>query len=57
MPESQCNVMGHNWVLSKIADVQAVADGMSAGAARVRKEWRRAVSVATAIIGGGESKR
>lgn len=51
------SVMGHNWVLSKAADVQAVAaDGMSAGAAAgYVKSGDERVIAATAIIGGGES--
>ena len=51
------NVMGHNWVLSKTADVQGVAaDGMSAGAASgYIKPGDDRVIAATAIIGGGES--
>ena len=51
------NVMGHNWVLSKTADVQGVAaDGMSAGAASgYIKAGDDRVIAATAIIGGGES--
>ena len=50
-------VMGHNWVLAKTADVQGVAgDGMSAGAASAYvKSGDARVIAATAIIGGGES--
>lgn len=48
--------MGHNWVLSKAADVQAVAtDGMSAGAnnSYVKPNDSR-VLVVSEVIGGGE---
>lgn len=50
-------VMGHNWVLSKTADAQAVAtEGMAAG---LEKNYLKAddsrVVAATPIIGGGES--
>ena len=50
-------VMGHNWVLAKTADVQGVAgDGMTAGAASgYVKSGDARVIAATAIIGGGES--
>ncbi|MDM0075360.1 azurin [Variovorax sp. J2P1-59] len=49
--------MGHNWVLSKTADVAAVAaDGISAGAAQDYVKAGDARVVAhTKIIGGGES--
>ncbi len=50
-------VMGHNWVLSNTADVQAVAtDGMRAGADNhyVKPDDVRVIA-ATEIIGGGES--
>ena len=49
------NMMGHNWVLTTDADVQAVAtDGMSAGLANnyVKPKDSR-VLAASAIIGGG----
>jgi azurin len=48
--------MGHNWVLSKAADVQAVAtDGMSAGAnnSYVKPNDSRVLAVSK-VIGGGE---
>ncbi|WP_338589667.1 azurin [Shewanella khirikhana] len=49
--------MGHNWVLTKAADVQAVAtDGMAAGpdAAYIKADDTR-VLAHTALVGGGES--
>jgi azurin len=49
--------MGHNWVLSKTADAQAVAnDGLSAGVANdhVKKGDARAIAH-TKIIGGGQA--
>ncbi|PCK31316.1 azurin [Pseudoalteromonas piscicida] len=48
--------MGHNWVLSKAADVQAVAtDGMSAGANNSYvKPGDSRVYAASKVIGGGE---
>ncbi|HYJ42715.1 MAG TPA: azurin [Steroidobacteraceae bacterium] len=49
--------MGHNWVLSKTADAQAVAnDGLSAGVANdhVKKGDARAIAH-TKIIGGGQT--
>ena len=51
------NVMGHNWVLTKTADVQAVAgEGMRAGlAADYVPSGDARVIAATAIIGGGEN--
>ncbi|MEC8755955.1 MAG: azurin [Pseudomonadota bacterium] len=57
MGNLNAQVMGHNWVLAKTADVQAVAaDGMSAGAASAYvKSGDGRVIAATAIIGGGES--
>lgn len=50
-------VMGHNWVLTKAADMQAVAtDGMSAGieAAYVKADDARVIAH-TSVVGGGES--
>lgn len=49
--------MGHNWVLSKAADVQAVAsDGIAAGAAQnYVKAGDARVLAHTRIVGGGES--
>ena len=51
------NVMGHNWVLARTADLQAVAsDGMAAGAENhyvVAGDTR--VIAHTRVIGGGES--
>lgn len=54
------NVMGHNWVLSKTADVGGVAsDGIqaysSSGRTTAVKEDDVRVIAATALIGGGES--
>ncbi|MBB5209561.1 azurin [Chiayiivirga flava] len=51
------NVMGHNWVLSKTADVQGVAtDGMTAGLASAYvKPGDTRVIAHTDVIGGGES--
>lgn len=51
------NVMGHNWVLSKTADVQGVAtDGMTAGLASAYVKAGDARVIAhTDVIGGGES--
>jgi len=51
------NVMGHNWVLSKTEDVQAVAtDGISAGADNnYVKVGDARVLATTKLIGGGES--
>lgn len=51
------NVMGHNWVLVKTSDLQAVAnDGMAAG---LDKDYLKAgdtrVIAHTKVIGGGES--
>ncbi|UBB17306.1 azurin [Comamonas odontotermitis] len=49
--------MGHNWVLSKAADLQAAAtDGISAGADKdyVKPGDSRVVAY-TKVIGGGES--
>jgi len=49
--------MGHNWVLSKTADLQPVAnDGIAAGAAKdFVKEKDARVIAHTKVIGGGES--
>lgn len=49
--------MGHNWVLTKAADMQAVAnEGMGAGAAlSYVKEGDKRVITHTEIIGGGGS--
>lgn len=50
------NIMGHNWVLTTDADVQAVAtDGMSAGLANnyVKPNDARVIA-ASAVIGGGD---
>ena len=51
------NVMGHNWVLTKTADMQAVAtDGIPAGADKgYLKAGDARVLAATKLIGGGES--
>ncbi len=51
------NVMGHNWVLTKTADYQPVAqDGMKAGAAADYLTAGDARIIAhTKLIGGGES--
>jgi azurin len=51
------NVMGHNWVLSKTEDSQAIAtDGLSAG---VDKDYLKAgdtrIIAHTKVIGSGES--
>jgi len=49
--------MGHNWVLTKTADMQAVAtDGIPAGADKgYLKPGDARVLAATKLIGGGES--
>ncbi len=49
--------MGHNWVLTKTADVQPVAnDGMAAGvAAQYVKAGDARVIAATKVIGSGET--
>lgn len=49
--------MGHNWVLAKAADMQAVAtDGIPAGADKnYLKPGDTRVLAATKLIGGGES--
>lgn len=51
------NVMGHNWVLSKVADKQAIAtEGMAAGLDNnYVKPGDARVIASTPIIGGGES--
>jgi len=50
------NAMGHNWVLSKQADIPDIAsDGMGAGLDKnYLKEGDSRVLAATKIIGGGE---
>lgn len=51
------NVMGHNWVLAKSADVRGIAnDGMAAGLdnAYIKPGDARVIAY-TAVIGGGES--
>ncbi|PRB83912.1 azurin [Pseudomonas sp. MYb185] len=51
------NVMGHNWVLTKAADLQATAtDGMAEGLDKdyVKPDDERVIAH-TKIIGGGES--
>lgn len=51
------NAMGHNWVLTQTADLQAVAqDGMSAGLENdyVKPDDERVIAY-TEVIGGGES--
>lgn len=49
--------MGHNWVLSKTSDVQAIAtDGIAAGNAKsYLKDGDSRVVAHTKLIGGGES--
>ena len=49
--------MGHNWVLSKTADLQPVAnDGIAAGAAKdFVKDKDARVIAHTKVIGGGET--
>jgi azurin len=51
------SAMGHDWVLTKTADVAAVANaGMSAGLANnYQKPGDSRIVAATKIIGGGES--
>jgi azurin len=51
------NVMGHDWVLTKTADVASVANaGMGAGLANnYQKPGDKRIVAATTIIGGGES--
>ncbi|CRL49127.1 azurin [Pseudomonas sp. SIMBA_041] len=50
------NVMGHNWVLSKTADMQPIAtDGMAAGIDKnYLKEGDERIIAHTKIIGAGE---
>ncbi len=50
-------VMGHNWVLSKTADVKLIAsDGLTAGASNgYIKAGDERVIAATDIIGGGQT--
>ena len=50
------NVMGHNWVLTKTADMQgAVNDGMAAGLPSDYVSDDARVIAHTKVIGGGES--
>lgn len=51
------NVMGHNWVLSKAADVQGIAaDGIAAGLDKdYIKPGDTRVIAHTKVVGGGES--
>ncbi|MDR6916852.1 azurin [Pseudomonas sp. 3296] len=51
------NVMGHNWVLSKTADMQPIAtDGMAAGIDKnYLKEGDERIIAHTKIIGAGET--
>ena len=51
------NIMGHDWVLTKTADVASVANaGMGAGLANnYQKPGDKRIVAATPIIGGGES--
>ena len=51
------NVMGHDWVLTKTADVASVANaGMEAGLANnYQPTGDKRIVAATTIIGGGES--
>lgn len=51
------NVMGHNWVLSKKADMQPIAtDGVSAGIDKnYLKEGDKRIIAHTKIIGAGET--
>jgi len=50
-------VMGHNWVLSKTADVKLIAsDGLTAGATNgYIKAGDERIIAATKIVGGGET--
>jgi azurin len=49
------NIMGHNWVLSKTADYQALAQaGQGAGAPDYLPAGDTRIIAATKIIGGGE---
>jgi azurin len=51
------NVMGHNWVLSKTADMQPIAtDGMAAGIEKnYLKEGDARIIAHTKVIGAGET--
>lgn len=51
------NIMGHNWVLSKAADLNGIAqDGLAAGLANnYIKPGDERVLASTIVIGGGES--
>ena len=51
------NIMGHDWVLTKTADVASVANaGMGAGLANnYQKPGDKRIVAATPIIGGGDS--
>ena len=51
------NIMGHDWVLTKTADMTSVANaGMGAGLANnYQKPGDKRIVAATAIIGGGQS--
>jgi azurin len=51
------NIMGHNWVLTKTADVASVANaGMGAGLANnYQKPGDKRIVAATPVVGGGES--
>ena len=51
------NIMGHDWVLAKTADVASVANaGMDAGLANnYQQPGDKRIVAATPIIGGGES--
>jgi len=51
------NIMGHDWVLTKTADVASVANaGMGAGLANnYQKPGDKRIVAATSIIGGGEN--
>jgi azurin len=49
------NIMGHNWVLTKTPDYQAVAQaGQAAGPPNFVPEGDARVIAATPVIGGGE---
>ena len=53
------NIMGHDWVLTKTADMASVANaGMAAGLANnYQKPGDKRIVAATPIIGGGESTK
>jgi azurin len=52
------NVMGHNWVLTKTADFQAVATaGQSAGPPNFLPGGDARVIAATNVIGGGQETK